>query len=244
MFFYSHGSSSLQSTLIRENSGYYLDFNLPWSDGLDEKTIKAFEFYMEMFKKAPKEQVTLEFYFSQPRGIRDEMITERQRGFDQFDITFNPTKPDQLKSAVLSMIFWTSLDLDIFVAAKSGSKYFLYCDAFGLKDHEYVSSSGYGVNNLDGQFLWTDSSGDYTPGKYSEHMLRFKKEVGINLEDVIYIRGCHNYELSDKYDTMVEYAAHKYLKLFHFNKKYINGMIHDLRKFSNNAYLTYEQFEG
>ena len=77
MFFYSHSGASLPSTSRRKNSGYYLDFNLPWRDGLDEKTIKAFHFYVNIFERAPEDQVTLEFYFSQPKGIsRDVEITK------------------------------------------------------------------------------------------------------------------------------------------------------------------------
>ncbi|MHA1491949.1 MAG: hypothetical protein ACTSRI_20135, partial [Promethearchaeota archaeon] len=243
MFFHYQHGSTLSSTHNRKNSGYFMDFDISWEDGLDEKTIKAFEFYVNMFEKAPEKQVTLEFYFSQPKGISTEAeITNRERGFNRFVITFDKTKPKQLQSAVLSMIFWTSLDPDIFVAAKSGGKYFSYCDAFGLKDHDYVSSSGYGLQNLDAQFWWTAESGDFTKAKYLALVEKFKNEVGFTLEDIKYVRGCHNHELSDKYDTIIEYAAYKYLKHFHINKKYKDGMILDLRK-AGDKVLTLEQFE-
>ncbi|KKM24618.1 hypothetical protein LCGC14_1603310 [marine sediment metagenome] len=159
--------------------GYHLDIDLVLND-LHLKILDMYKNFYEMFSQGPSNLYTIIFRTEKGRGIGRTSTFMQSYGdileFKRSSMTLNRVNKQDFQEKVASLVFYLLFVPNSFALIKigAGHTYFAHADALGLYTNEYVLSSNYKGSNYAGAFLWTDSSGPYTPENYKSWMQTFK----------------------------------------------------------------------
>jgi len=183
----------------RVMEGYRLLFE-QFSADVKLKFLDMYNKFYNLFSIGPSDQYKIIFATEKGKGIDSRAtfpITYKNLGFKKDSIIFKRDNAKDFQEAVASMVFYLFSIPNAFIDIKAGDYNYFYADIFGLYDHEYVRSSDY-KTRIGGEFIWTESSGIYTPEAYEiwkqkfegiftptdiRYFLMFENDAGISTLD-------------------------------------------------------------
>lgn len=172
--FYADESSSM-------HPDYQLDIDLVLP-ALGIKIINLYKNFYDLFSNGPCDKYKIIFTTENGKGIGTpnsfSLVYKKKFGFTRGSITLDRTKLEDFQQKVASLVFYLVFIPKAFAVITSGiglqSPKFVYADALGLYTHEYVQSSDFAEKNYGGSFVWTETSGLYTPENYKVWIQSFK----------------------------------------------------------------------
>ncbi len=226
--------------LNREESDYFLDFDIALNSGLDQDLIDAYRKIKEMFDMVPEsDSLKIELYARGKNGIdrfntinrklNSENILVRPDYIDTdfrfHEIEVNRENPAK---AIISLLLWMMLEPNIFSVVKWGNRNFIYSDIFDLYDQSHIQSGSIdSANRIEGSFVWIDGAGGtFTPEAYKQFADAFSRIF--MPRDIRYFLGFHNHETDNRFNNIIDYIKYKVKVLFK-NRGVLHDDLLDLR---------------
>ncbi len=203
----------------REGGMYPGGYRLPFKFAENELRINILDMYKnfyDLFSYGDSDGYTIFFTTEKGKGVtrggRFSTTYGKILGFkeDSISFTIDNEDPQAFQEAIASMVFYLLFVPNAFVVVKdsplpssNSANIYFYADALGLYTHEYVQSSDYSAQ-YGGDFVWTQTEGEFTPENYIIQQQLFKEIF--NPEDLRMFLAFQN----DENKPMLDYLMNWY----------------------------------